>query len=111
MRSLASGFALEKSRAFLNCMAQGASVSAKRAALTDARLPMGLGWTGLIVVEAFELLSWCCMATPHVACHLSLWDASFGAQGRVALFIGTFRKTSAPLKAQRYSGAGARLGI
>ena len=64
MCSLAFGFALEKSRAFLNCMAQGASVSAKRASLTDARLPIGLGLTGLMVVEAFELLSWCCIATP-----------------------------------------------
>ena len=62
---------MEKSRVFLSCTAQGASVSAKRASLADARLLIGLGLAGLMVVEAFELLSWCCMATSHEASHVS----------------------------------------
>ena len=42
MRSLASGFTLEKLRACLNCIARIASVTAKRANLAEARLPVGL---------------------------------------------------------------------
>src|SRR4026207_2018299 len=64
MRPLASGFTLEKLRACLNCIVRVASVSAKRASLAEARLPVGLDLTRPMVVEAFELLSRCCMATP-----------------------------------------------
>jgi hypothetical protein len=45
-----------------------------------------------MVVEAFELLSWCCMATPRVASHLTSGRISFGALGCVTLFGGTCRK-------------------
>jgi hypothetical protein len=75
MRSLASGFTLEKS-VCLNCIAQVASVSAKRASLADARLAVGLDLTRQMGVEAFGLLSWCCMATPRAAPRLSSWGAS-----------------------------------
>jgi hypothetical protein len=56
MRSLASGFSLEKVRACLNWIARVASVTAKRANLAEARL-VGLDLIRPMVVEAFELLS------------------------------------------------------
>jgi integrase len=57
MRSLASGFTLEKLRACLNWIARIASVTAKRANLAEARLPVGLDLIRPLVEEAFELLS------------------------------------------------------
>ena len=65
---------------------------------------MGLGLTGLMVVE---VLSWCCIATPNAT--LRSWDASFlGAQVPWRLPESACAPGS---KAQRYRGAGARLGI
>lgn len=67
---------------------------------------MGLGLTGLMVVE---VLSWCCIATPTQRPTLRSWDASFlGAQVPWRLSESACAPGS---KAQRYSGAGARLGI
>jgi hypothetical protein len=57
MRSLASGFSLEKVRACLNCIARVALVTAKRANLAEAKLLVGLDLIRPMVVEAFELLS------------------------------------------------------
>ena len=57
MRSPASGFTLEKLRACLNWIVLVASVTAKRANLSEARLPVGPDLIRPLRVEAFELLS------------------------------------------------------